>query len=178
MAVLLASRILLRIRQVPETGAGTLRAIPSTRFYGDLPEGLAPTEDARRALDRPRIDARVTEISRNKASPPVGGNIDLLDIKIGVIVTRVVTTVEQLTDADRDTLWALVLEDADYIKQALELPGNLTTTTAGLATDLVSGRLGYAGSRATVRGAINDGAQTVETIHLFTGIAISRPATS
>ncbi|MDQ3071417.1 MAG: hypothetical protein M3R55_17010 [Acidobacteriota bacterium] len=179
MATIQSAAILLRIRQVLESGAGTLRTIASTRFYGDLPEGLSDSTEQMRGLERPRVEARIKSVSRSPASPPITGNIALYDIGIDVEIVRPLTTAEQLTDATRDALRALALDDVDVVRQALEYPGNLTATTAGAATDLVSGLLSYVSSRVEPIGSpINAGAQTLRTVHSFTGIAISRPAIS
>ena len=179
MAIIQSAAILLRIRQVLENGAGTLRTIASTRFYGDFPEGLDASTEQRRGLERPRIEARIRGISRNPASPPITGNFVLYDLAIDVEIVRPLTTAEQLTDSDRDTLRALVMDDVDVVRQALEYPGNLTTTTAGAATDLVSGLLSYRTSRVDpIASPISSGAQTLRSVHSFTGIAISRPAIS
>ena len=178
MAYIKANAILTRIREVLEDGQGSLRSISSTRFAGDLPEGLDPTEDARRAISAPRIEAKITGISRHSQSPPVTGNMLLYSVAIEVRVVRTVTRTEQLTDDDRVTLQALAAEDTDVVRQALEWPGNLTQTEAAVTTDLASGLLRYASTKDMVRGAVNGGAQTMETVHSFTGVVISRPATT
>lgn len=51
-------------------------------------------------------------------------------------------------------------------------------TVAGVDADLASGLLTYNSSTAIVLGDIDSGAQRLQTVHLFTGSAISRPATS
>lgn len=177
MAYLQTAAILTRIREVVEDGAGTLRAI-SSRFLGDLPEGLDVTEDMRRALDKPRVESSITSITRSASSPPICGNLIIYELGVDVRVVRTVTPLEQLSDDDRDALRALAAADADYVRQALEYPGNLSTTSGGVSTDLASGMLSFKSSRVVVKRAVNEGAQSVETIHSFTGFALSRPAVS
>jgi hypothetical protein len=116
---------------------------------------------------------------RSAASPPVTGNFLIYEVTIDVRIVRTITTLEQVSDDDDETLRALAFEDCDVVRQALEYPGNLTTTTAGVATDLASGLLSHVRStQQRVRGAVNSGAQTVETTHRFTGYAFARPAVS
>ena len=179
MAYIQAAAILRRIREVLEEQAGTLRTISNTRFLGDIPDGLDASEEMRRALEKPRIAATIVDITRSAASPPVNGNLIIYDVTIDVRIIRTITTLEQVSDDDDETLRALAFSDADYVRQALEYPGNLTTTTAAVATDLVSGLLSHVRStQSRTRGQTNQGAQTLETIHRFTGYAISRPAVS
>jgi hypothetical protein len=179
VAYIKAAAILRRIREVLEEAAGTLRVIPSTRFLGDIPDGLSDEEETRRALEKPRIAAALVDVTRSAASPPVTGNFIIYDVTLDVRIIRTLTTLEQISDDDDETLRALAFEDADVVRQALEYPGNLTQTSAAVATDLASGMLSHVRStQQRARGAVNGGAQTLETIHRFTGYAFARPAVS
>jgi hypothetical protein len=177
MAYVKSQAILTRIREVVEESAGTLRTVPSARFLGQLPEGLAESEEARRALVKPRVHAAIIRTARAAESPPITGNLVIYDLSVEVKIIRLVTRLEQLSDTDMDALQATALEDVDVVRQALEYPGNLTQTEAGDPTDLISGLLSYVDSRIRVRREINQGAQILETIHTFSGKAIARPAT-
>lgn len=178
MAYIAASAILTRVREVLEDSAGTLRTVPAARFLGDLPEGLSEDAEALRAISKPRVEAAFTAMKRSAASSPVIGSLLLYDVEIAVRIVRVVTTLEQLSDDDRVALQALALEDCDVVRQALEFPGNLTSTTGGTATGLCSGLLRYGASKVVVKRAVNDGAQPIETVHTFTGVVQASAATS
>lgn len=175
MAYLKTAAILTRIREVVTAAAGAARTIPAARFDGDLPDGLDPVEDMRRAMTVPRAEATTTDIRRHPASPPVTGNVLLYDVGVSVRVVRTVTRLEQLSDADRDAIRALAAQDADAVRQALEYPHNLDATTAGTSTGIVSGMCVWESSRATVTGRVNDGAQALSTIHNYRLTAIARP---
>ncbi|AKF08887.1 hypothetical protein [Sandaracinus amylolyticus] len=178
MAYVHTAAALQRVREVIEDSAGTLRTTPPDRFDGDAPGGLGDEAILTRALVRPRVEARITTQRPSPASPPVGGNIRFYDVVFVVRVTRVVTPIEQLSDDDRDALFALCAEDVDVIAQALGYPGNLSATEGGTPTDIMSGVLVLQDSQTEPRGAINDGAQPVETTITFLGRLISRPAIS
>jgi len=167
---------LKRIRQVVEDSVGVLRTVPVSRFGGEVPEGLDPESMMARAIDRPRVEAMITSITPSDASPPVLGHLRLYDVEVRVKVVRVVTPLEQVSDADRDALMSLASEDADVLSQALGFPGNLTATTTGTATDIVSGLLLHRATSVLVRKAIDDGAQPIETSHTYLARMISRPA--
>ncbi len=178
MATIQSAAIFTRIREVIESSAGALRTVPSARFLGDLQEGMDVTEEMRRALEKPRVHVSLVGMARNEASPPLNGNISILDLNFEIRVVRTFTTLEQISDSSADALMALTLTDADILRQALEYPGNLTQTAAAAATDIVSGLMRYQSSKWRKAGEVNAGAQRLETVHQFSAIAISRPATS
>lgn len=178
MAFIQTGPILTRLREVLEESAGSIRTVPVDRFQGDLPSGLDPNEENRRAMEKPRVEASITRVEPHPQTPPETGNLHLLRIGVQVRLIRLMSRDEQLTDATRDTLRALAYEDADVVRQALGRHQNLRQTAAGTATDIVTGLLMYVATTFTISGAINEGAQTFESIHEFTGTVISRPATS
>lgn len=179
MARIQSAYILQRIREVIEDGAGTLRPVTDTRFAGNLPEGLDDEEAMRRTLGiSAPVEAAIVGIKRSASSPPVLGNYALYELEILVKVMRMISPLEHLDDDSRVLLQSYAIEDADVLAQALEYPGNLTTTTAGFATQIVSGMLRYVSSRVVVKRPIVDGSQPLETLHTFTCHAYSRPATS
>jgi hypothetical protein len=69
---------------------------------------------------------------------------------------------------------------------SVEITGGSGAATLGLSglsaegdsTELASRMLRWTGSTQVVLGEVDNGAQTLETVHDFTGVAISRPATS
>lgn len=179
MAYIAASAILTRVREVLEDSAGTLRTVPAARFLGDLPEGLSEDAESMRAISKPRVEASMVSVKRSPSTPPIIGSLLLYEVEIAVRVVRVVTTLEQLSDDDRVALQALAFEDCDVVRQALEYPGNLTSTTAGTATGLCSGLLRYTGSKAApLRRRVDGGSQPFEVTHTFSGVAQAAAATS
>lgn len=178
MAYIQAAAIITRIREVLEDGRGDLRTVTAGRFAGDLPEGLSIDAEHMRTVTGARCSADITAIRPSPASPPILGNLILYEIDVRVRVIRLITALEQTDDASHDALRALAISDVDIVRQALEYPNNLAATEAGATCDLVSGLLRYTGATQVVVGEIDSGAQTLETVHDFTGTAISRPATS
>lgn len=177
MAYIATAAIITRVREVLEDSAGSLRTVPSGRFFGGLPDGLSPDAESMRAISKPRVESMIVGMQRSPATPPVVGSLLIYEIDVDVRVIRVVTTLQQLSDDDRVALQALAMEDCDVIRQALEYPGNLTSTTAGTPTGLASGLLRYVSSKAIVKRAVNDGSQPLEVIHKFKGVVTVTAAT-
>ena len=161
--------ILTRIREVIEDGSGTLRVISSARFQGQLPSNLNESEASLRAMDKPVVEARTGTISRHPASPPIFGNLSLLNVEFVVMVIRHLSPDHKLDDDLRDDIKALAANDADHLMQALTFPGNLTQTTGSVATNLVSGLLTYDSSDEAEIVQEDVGARIV-TEHRFAGV--------
>lgn len=178
MAYLAASAIQTRIREVLQEGAGSLRAITPGTYLGDFPEGETDMDAARAVVVKARIEARMVSSARSKSSPPILSNVVLYEQRWRVRVQRIVERLAQIDDDARDTAKALAMLDVDVIAQALGMPGNLSTTTAGTSTGIVSGLFTYLESTADVRGPVDDGASVIETDHLFSCVVQSAPATS
>jgi hypothetical protein len=178
MAYIAASAIQTRVREVLQEAAGALRTITAATFGGDLTEGVGDAELARRGVTIARIEAREVGMSRSASSPPVIGNLALYDSEWSIKVVRTLDRTTQIDDDTRDAVKALAMKDGDVVAQALGFPGNLTTTTAGTATGIVSGLMTYVSSSSAVRGGVNDGASIIETDHRFTAILRAAPATS
>ena len=164
--------ILAAIRGLLESATGTLRTIPSTRFYGQLPRDLDPSEESIRAAARPLVEAELGEERPHPASPNVFGNLLLRELEVIVRVVRHLDPSHKLgDDARRDDVKALAANDADVIAQALTYPNNFSSATTGL----VSGLLQY---QRTDRPEIHqetEGARIV-TQHRFTGVVQVAPA--
>ena len=176
MAYIQAAALLTRLGEVLTDGLGAKRPITGSRFSGDFQEGLADNEIMRRGLAAPRVRADVMVMGRSKSSPPINGNLIIYDIQVTVTSVRTITRDEQVDETSNDTLVAAALVDMDAIRQALEYPGNLTTTAAAAATDLVSGMLSHISSSIGVALEIAGGAQKLESKHTFSGFLISRPS--
>lgn len=176
MSYLQTTALVTRLREVMEDSWGAARQIPTDRFTGSLPEGLSDEEQMRRAFGAPRIRADLSVLGRSRYSPPILGNFIIYDVRFSIVTLRTVARVEQIDDASNDAIMALAYADADVLRQALEYPGNLSTTQAGAATDLVSGMLCHESSSIGVPDRVDDGAQRLESKHTFTGWLISRPS--
>lgn len=167
---------LKRIREVVEQSAGALRPVPTGRFGGELPEGLSDESAMAKAASVPRVETSITSIAPSSSSPPVLGDLRIYEVQVTVKVVRVLSALEQVSDADRDELHALAAQDADVLSQALGFPGNLARTAGGVETEIVSGLLVYRSSSVLVKKPTDDGAQPVITSHVFRGHMISRPS--
>jgi hypothetical protein len=176
--------MLTRIREICEDAAGTLRAITAGTLEGDLPPGLSTNEEARRALavvlsngTGVPCEARVVRMRRSKASPPVIGNLALYDVEVEVRAVYPVVTAITLDDATRDTMSGLAAKHGDMIAQALGYPGNVSATTAGQSTGVISGLLAYDSSDYEWTGVAGAGGTLVGR-HRFKCVAQSAPAVS
>ena len=182
MATWDAEKLLVRMREVLESGAGTLRTIASG-LMTDLPPGLTDEEQSRRGLVPLAtgagfpVSARIVSVKRSLSSPPVIGNIALYDIEAEVAMVYPIVTKVTLTTSMRDQAFGIAASHADKVAQALGYPGNLTQTTAGASTGLVSGLLSYVGSSYAWAGDAGKGG-TLTARHRFKGIAQSAPAVS
>lgn len=173
MAYAATAAVLTAVRGVLESAEGTLRTIAATRFHGGLPEGLDGSEESLRALERARCEPFVRVVGPHATNFVANSNLHLLDVEVTVRVARHLGPEHRLTDATRDTVIALAAEDADVIRQALTYPGNLTQTSGGTATNLVSNLLTYEGSddpRIEYDDADSSEGGRVITVHRFTGI--------
>ena len=174
-----ADPILTAIREVLEEAHGSLRTIASTRFFGELPEGLTDDEASLRAMERPRVEASITGQRRHPDSPSRMGSYKLTEIDVMVKVIRHLSPDHKFDDALRDQIKALAQEDVDLISQALTTPPNLATTVAGTATGLCTDCLHDAGDGATVvRVKQTDTGHLIETQIRFTGVVKVTQATS
>lgn len=172
MSYLAAAAIIARIREVLQESAGDSRTVPSGRFFGDIPTGLAEQTLRARALVRPRVEVTIPRAVRHPQSPLSNGSILLYAIDVEVRVVRVLPSrVAALTDVQTDAVRALAIEDADVIRQAFEVGRNLATTSAGVSTGLLSGALRYADSSVRISSNESEAAPLIETIHAFTGAA-------
>ncbi len=178
MAYVAAAAIQKRVREVLQSAAGSLRTITAGTYLGEFPEGDSDMDSARATVVGARVEAQVLSVKRSPSSPPVIGNLALYEMEWRVRVQRLLDRTSQIDDTLRDAVKALAFQDADVLAQALGFPGNLSTTTAGTATGIVSGLLSYVDSSSDIRGPVDDGASIIETDHRFTCVVRSAPATS
>ena len=174
-------RILIRMREVIEGATVTLRGISANTYGTNLPDGLDVNEEARRTMIgsdgvRVMMEASIPRMERSPASPPVIGNLALYDIYPEVRVVVLYSAPATLTGALRDSLRGLVVSAGDVLAQAFGFPGNLTTTTGGEATGLVSGLLAFVGGSAQARAVTNQPGGVYEAVYKFKGVLRVAPA--
>lgn len=177
MAYLPAAAIATRLREVLEDGAGSLRTV-SSRFGGDLPEGLTDEETTRRALlDLKPLRIRLRPGPTHPNRLTVAGNYQIKYVDADITVARSAYVGDQLDDDLREAISAQVLLDGDVIEQACEWPSNLAQTTGGTDTNVKGGT--YEGLRGdvVVRGDVGE-AQVIEATHRVRLTVVSRPAVS
>lgn len=176
MAYIKTDAILTRIRELAEGGHGTLRPIASSRFSGGLHEGQDPAHQSRLGiLAQKPSEATITKFLPHPQRLVVGGSVQIHLLEIEVRVIRTVAIDGQVDDSIRDAVKALAAQDGDALAQVLEWPGNLVATQAGATTDLQG--MTHEESRHVLRGKAGE-AMRLDTVHRFTGTALSRPATS
>jgi hypothetical protein len=176
MAYLKGDAILTRIRELIEDGAGSYRAISASRFTGGLHDTQTPaTQQRLGVLAQKPAEASITNVSRHPQRLVTGGSVQVHLIEVTIKIVRTVDVAGTVDDDLRDDIKGLAAEDSDALSQALEWPGNLATTSGGTATDLKS--LMHQSSRGRLVGVAGE-ALRLETVHVFTGTALSRPATS
>lgn len=175
MAYLKARAIVQRLRELVQDGAGGIRPIDAARFQGGLHEGFVPEEQARLGiLDELPAEPRIVRTFAHPQRLTVVGNVQLVGVDVEVRIVRTVAIDGQVDDEIRDDISALAMEDASALRQVYEWPGNLSTTSSGEATDLIS--LVYVDSAARLVPEGGAGAaMRLETVHRFTGTAVERP---
>lgn len=175
MSYLASDKILTRIKEVLVDSLGTLRNTPAAMYKGNLPDGLEDQEESRRTSTGPHVEADIVSMERSPSSPPTLSNFYLSNLTIEVRIVRPYLRLQYLNDAARRTLKGMAIMDGDIIRQALEYPGNLSTTLAGDATGIVSGLLIYQRSDIEILGRQSEGTGTISTVHTFTCTAKSTP---
>lgn len=178
MAYVATEPLLNRIREVANGGLGSLRTITAAAFGSNLPDEFSPMADAVRALAAPQVEPLIEEIERSPSSPPLVGNVALYRIRVRVRCVHRVPGWYQIKASERDDVKGAAAQAADQLAQALSWPGNLTATSGGTPTGLVSGMLSYLKSTIAPVSVVEDGAAVIATDHLFTGTIKSAPAVS
>lgn len=176
MAYVNADNALQRIRELAQEGAGSVRAIASTRFRAGVYDGQPEDESARQGItDEVPIGVRLVALRPHPSRLTITGTVQIHLLEVEVRVSRTLAYAQQIDEALLDDVNALAIVDAEALQQALEWPGNLPTTTGGGATGLVGCK--HTGSRARVVGTAGK-AQRLETVHAFTATITSSPASS
>ena len=173
MAYLRTDRILMRLKEIVEDGLAQYRTITDGYYIGDLPTGLSTSADLRRATEGARIHVNMPGLTRAAESPPTNGSLLIYDIAIEIRIIRLLDRGTQLTPNDQYLVQALAGQDADVLRQAIEYSRNTRFLANGDPTGVIG--LLWTNTSAQVRGLIDEGAQTIETIHRFSGKAVTTP---
>jgi hypothetical protein len=163
-----------RLRELVEDGAGTVRVITS-RFGGDLPEGLDVDEEQRRGIATlAPAEVNITALRKHPQHIARLGNVQVHLLDVTVRVVRTLAVQEHVDDDLRDDLKAQAILDGNALSQVLEIPANLHTTEGSTATGLIGGE--YVDSVPAYRGKAAGEASSLITKHRFVFTATSTPA--
>lgn len=176
MSYLATDKLAIRLREVLEAGYGSARTITAATYGGNLPDGLTEMGDSTRSVGQPQVEATITGVKPSASGHAIIGSVLLYDVDVRVRVVRQVQADLLANGAARDVVKAAASTDADVLRQALSWPGNLMQTHAGDATGLCSGMLMHRESRVEMVPAVEDGAATISTEHLFHGVMKSAPS--
>lgn len=135
----IAIRTAIRERLLGTLTTGA-RDVTVGRLLGEASHGLDDAERKRRSLSTPRFDISFINSEKHPNGPPITFSVGLVKISIKVLATYSLPA-EVLTDLARDQAVSVAETDADIIRQALTWPGCLTSTSASVATGIVSGCL-------------------------------------
>ena len=116
---------------------GSVRTVASTRFLLGVHEDK-PAEQFHRSVERARIEVTI-EVPEFVPLGSVYCDTGLEEAEVEITTTRAST--HQVLDIARHELRALALDDLSVLRDALTYPGNLTTTSDGVATGILSGCL-------------------------------------
>ena len=128
--------MLKAIRDVCLGVSGSVRTVQS----GALRERAYPStveHEAARVLVGARFEPTVSKIIVSKSSPWENSPVRLLDIEVRIRTEW--TTAHELIDAQRLAARARAISLLEDMRAALMRPGNLTTSSDGSATGIVSG---------------------------------------
>lgn len=164
-----------RVRELLTGGFGAVRQITSTRFQGDLPDGLGLPEEARRGIQA-EIPIEVAYVGRapHPSRLLITGNVQIMLVELEARVVRTIAIDGQVDDATRDAIRALAIEDGEAIEQVLEWPANLAQTQAGANTGLMAIKF-MRSTTAEVSTAAGE-AQVLKTKHALLATIQSAPA--
>lgn len=143
MANIASAAIVTAVEEVLEGALGTVRTLATTELASGTYPSLNDGERARRAMVRPRFDVQLTRVTRHPSSPSEKSSYGLYQIE--VVVSCDYKLSHEISEADRKSIRAQAITDAEQARQALGWPGNLTQTAAAVATGIVSGLLTFEG---------------------------------
>lgn len=128
------------IREVLEGSLGSVRTVPAGTVARGAQQGRSVTSRQAQSLVTPRYDVRIESLSPHP-STPVGaiGSHRLDDATVTIEFAYKLSST--ILDDQRDELRDQVMDDLDVCWQALARPGNLTQTSAAVATNIISGLL-------------------------------------
>ena len=139
---------LTAIREVLLGTIGSVRVVTA----GDLDEGAYPAtteHEAARAITGPNFEVSILSLTPSKETPWENSPIRLFDLEVQVRSEW--ATSHELIDSARASLRAEAFSLMEEARAALMRPGNLTTTSAAVATGLVSGCMHRSGGHRIER---------------------------
>ena len=136
--------LLAAVREVAQ-GAGAHRVVTDVPRLGAYP--AAASQEAMRSVAGPRVEVWVSEVLPAKTQFFEMAPVKALDVEI-TLRFEVTTLSHELDDEQREALRARMWTLVDSARAALQRPGNVTTTSAGVATHIRSGCIRvYSGAR-------------------------------
>ncbi len=129
------------IKELLQGSIGTTRTVSSGKFRYGVFEGQPLGAQQAKAINTSytsRFDIKLRQMVDHGATPmSIKSSFSVARFSIEIpIVTTLRSTAQE---TERDTDLALVASDCDVAIQALCYPGNLTQTSAAVATGIVSG---------------------------------------
>lgn len=130
--------VLTAIEEVCLGTLGSIRTVASGTLARGGYESQAEHE-ATRSLVKPTFEAWVSECKRAVGAVPMHSNISMLEVTVSVRTTW--TTDHEILDDQRRAIRASALDTLESCRAALCRAGNLTATSAAVATQIRSGCL-------------------------------------
>jgi len=174
MAYVNGAAIYTAIGEVLEGVIAGVRAIPTGEMDTDLTGGLMPHGEAIRAMVRPRIEV-TCRLSRHPETSHQPSNLMLYVLEVEL--RRIYKLDSPVLPDELQAVLATLMVDSDQITQAFSWPGKLTTTSASVATGILSGVLRLDEETAPLS-KYDDAASgpVAEVTQTFTGVVQVAPA--
>lgn len=175
MAHLKMTAIRTRLSEIVNDGLGSVRLVDSARFTTGIYDGMGEDHESFRGAQIQKPSEIAIRPRRHPQRFSIVGSVQIWLLDIEIRIVRAVNFDARVNPSTLSAIRALVVEDADILTQALEWPPNLAQTSAAVATDL-KGMI-FERTRKVIVGG-QGRAMTISATHVFTGTAVSRPATS
>lgn len=133
-----ANAILQAVEELAQatSGVGSVRVMNAGDLALDAYDGIDDRTLAERALVGPRVEVMLSELVRNKHVAPRSASVQVDDVvlKLRIVVRGEAEVREDARRASRAKLLSL----AQRFTEALTWPGNLSATSGGTPTGLIS----------------------------------------
>lgn len=169
MAFIDVDAILTRVREVCESTVPIVgRNVPALRFIGQFGIDESRDEMTRRALTNPRYDIRVVTMAVHPNQPPLLGTLLLYKLELEIKCVRNFEHIHLLSDAKRDDVLALAIQDGDVLGQSFQVYNVLAQTSGGTDTGVVSGIMRHEGTEiGELKLDPREPPFFIETVHKF-----------